>query len=43
MKKENYEKPTMEVCELDMAQPILTGSAATGGEEEGPNDTGGGA
>lgn len=32
MKKENYEKPTMEVCKLDMAQPILAGSGPTGSE-----------
>ncbi len=45
MKKQDYEKPAMEVCELDMAQPILAGSGngAVGGEESGDNEYGGGA
>ncbi len=45
MKKQDYEKPAMEVCELDMAQPILAGSGngPVGGEESGDNEYGGGA
>lgn len=33
MKKKNYNQPTMEVCELEINQPILAGSGGAVGTE----------
>ncbi len=42
MKKRTYTQPTMEVCELELNQPILAGSNPNVTEKDEENETPGG-
>lgn len=39
MKKKEYSQPTMEICELEINQPILAGSDTQAGTEQGGQNT----